>query len=301
MYIEEYITYIRCELALSAHTVCAYSTDLRQWREYCVGGRGVSDFNPCDVTVSDLRLWVATLAKEGISARSIRRKTSALRNFFDFMMRRHGLRSNPAAEIVLKRVPEQLPCYIPSAETKNILDAEIDDTDFMAVRNRLIILMLYSTGMRCSELISLKEKNVNTETRELKVLGKRNKERVIPFGKELADSISKYRRLRASATGFNDPETLFIRKGGEPLYRKIVYDVVHDTLVREGAHASRLSPHVLRHSFATDMLNNGANLNAVQKLLGHASLATTQIYTHISYRELKNNYQLAHPRATKKN
>lgn len=299
MYIEEYLTYIRCELALSSHTVSAYSNDLRQWRDFAVGNRDVSEFNPLDVTTSDLRLWISHLASDNVSARSIRRKTSALRNFFNFLIKRHGLASNPTSGLVLKRVPDRLPCYIPKQETKNILDSEFNSSDFRQTRNHLIMLMLYSTGMRCSELITLKNNDVNTDRRELKVLGKRNKERVIPFGNELAEAIEKYREVRNKTIG-SETELFFTRESGEPLYRKIVYDVVHKTLIDEGAHASRLSPHVLRHSFATDMLNNGADLNAVQKLLGHASLATTQIYTHISYRELKQNYELAHPRATKK-
>jgi len=301
MYIEEYLTYIRCELALSPHTVSAYGNDLNQWRDYSLGGRDAGEFNPMDVTTSDLRVWISSLSAKGISARSIRRKISALRNFFDYMVRRHGLPGNPAADLVLKRVPEQLPCYIPSNETNSILDSKIDENDFREVRNRLIILMLYSTGMRCQELISLRDDAVNVERRELKVLGKRNKERVIPFGDELAQAISHYRKIRAATVGTSATENFFTRESGEAVYQKIVYDVVHGTLLGNGAHATRLSPHVLRHSFATDMLNNGADLNAVQKLLGHASLATTQIYTHISYRELKQNYELAHPRASKKN
>ena len=300
MYIEEYLTYIRCELALSSHTVTAYRRDLLQWRDFAVGGGNVEDFSPMDVTPSDLRLFISHLASRGVSAKSVRRKTSALRNFFSFLIDRHGLKSNPAMEITLKKVPQSLPCYIPQGETEKIFDAAYDNNDFKETRNRLIMLMLYSTGIRCQELINLRDTDINTGRCELKVLGKRNKERVIPFGNELREAIGEYVQLRIRTLCGTSFERFFIRENGKPLYPDLVYKTVHNILVNEGAHATRLSPHVLRHSFATDMLNNGAVLNAVQKLLGHASLATTQIYTHISYRELKHNYQLAHPRASKK-
>ena len=159
--------------------------------------------------------------------------------------------------------------------------------------------MIYSTGLRCSEIQGLMDKDVDTARGELKVLGKRNKERIIPFGKELSDMITTYRKLRDDTVGTTAPNEFFVRESGEPLYRKLIYNVVHKALAGNTV-ASRQSPHVLRHSFATDMLNNGADLYAVQQLLGHQSLATTQVYTHITYRELKQNYQQAHPRALKK-
>lgn len=301
MYIDEYMTYVRCELALSAHTVTAYKRDLCQWRDFVTAGRNPEEFNPTDVTPSDIRLYISHLSKKGLNARSVRRKTSALRNFFNFLIKRHGLKHNPASEIALMKIPQELPCYIPQNETERIFDSDYDRSNFKEVRNRLILLMLYSTGMRCQELVNLTDGDINFSRGELKVLGKRNKERVIPFGRELGEAIREYLQVRTETIGSESAGSFFIRENGKPVYPDLVYKTVHNTLVSEGAHATRLSPHVLRHSFATDMLNNGADLNAVQKLLGHASLATTQIYTHISYRELKHNYQLAHPRASKKN
>ena len=159
--------------------------------------------------------------------------------------------------------------------------------------------MLYSTGMRRDELITLTDKNVDLAKDELKVLGKRDKERIIPFGKELKEAIRSYLRLRNQEVAMQC-DRFFVRQNGKELYPKLVYNVVRETLTESGVHSSRRSPHVLRHSFATDMLNNGAELTAVQHLLGHQSLATTQVYTHITYRELQNNYQLAHPRASKR-
>lgn len=298
MLINEFLTYTRCELNLSAHTVLSYKTDLEQWRDYATD-HGRYDFDPTDITVADLRSWLATMASDGITPRTIRRKTQALRAFYRFMVKRHGIQSNPASEIVLAKTPKPLPVYVAPGETNKMLDVEIDTDNFTEVRNRLILTMLYSTGIRREELITLLDSNVDTAKGELKVLGKRNKERIIPFGNELTEMIMTYRQLR-SRDVVSSPERFFVKDDGEPLYAKLVYNLVHEAMAAAGVHASRMSPHVLRHSFATDMLNNGAELPAVQKLLGHQSLATTQIYTHITYRELQQNYKLAHPRASKR-
>lgn len=293
--IENFLTYLRCELNLSQNTVDAYRTDLRQWRDYMEADNIAENYRL--VTTAMLRAWIADVARRGCCNRTIRRKVQSLRAFFHYLMKVHGLEANPAADLALAKIPRRLPVYIRPGETAELFESGFDRCDFTEVRNRLITDMLYSTGMRCSELIGLRDINVDTSRGELKVLGKRNKERIIPFGSELAKLITDYRTLRDKA-GLRADE-FFVRSDGRPLYRKLVYNVVHKQL--EGhVNAPKLSPHVLRHSFATDMLNNGAELNAVQQLLGHASLATTQIYTHITYRDLQHNYQLAHPRAQKK-
>lgn len=297
MLVNSFLTYIRCELNLSANTVLSYKKDIEQWRDFATNGNP-STFSPTDVTVSDLRLWISHLAENGIKPRSIRRKVQSLRAFFNYLMRQHGLRQNPAADLALAPVNRALPVYVRPVETNAILDSDWDRESFSDTRDRLILLMLYSTGMRCSELLNLSDAGVDTLRCELKVLGKRNKERIIPFGEELKEMITHYRTLRDCVVD-SPCEYFFIRENGQPLYRKLIYNVVHNAMSGL-VHSSRQSPHVLRHSFATDMLNNGADINAVQQLLGHESLATTQIYTHITYRELKHNYELAHPRALKK-
>lgn len=298
MLIDAFLTYIRCELNYSAYTVSSYRTDLIQWADYATGGKR-DELLPTDVTTSDLRAWLANAAEAGASSRTLRRKAQSLRAFFKFLMARHGLKNNPAADIPSVKCPATLPTFIRPEETRHILDGQIDGDDFTEVRDRLMLLMLYSTGMRSAEAVSLLDANVNLSRRELKVLGKRNKERIIPFGEELAQMITEYRHLRDTTAGLR-PERFFTRPDGRPIYRTLLYRCVHRDLQNGGAHASKLSPHVMRHSFATDMLNNGADLTSVQQLLGHQSLMTTQVYTHITYRELKQNYQLAHPRALKK-
>ncbi len=220
-------------------------------------------------------------------------------------MRTGELSVNPVAGLNPGRLPRRLPVNVRPEETERMLTAMADDVDsFDAARDRLLMEMFYQTGMRCSELIGLRDDRVDTLRGELRVTGKRNKERVIPFGASLGRMIDDFRALRSDSDGPGaaapgDP--LFTRRDGRPLYRKLVYNVVHEAMQANGVHAARLSPHVMRHSFATDMLAGGADLTSVQQLLGHASLATTQIYTHISIQELKKNYAAAHPRASHHN
>lgn len=297
MKVEKFLTYIRCELNYSVHTVSSYARDIRQFVDY-ITGSAPEVFDPASVTVSDLRAWLAARSA-GDSLTTLRRKVQSLRAFWRYLCMMGDAIDNPAADLSVARAPKVLPAFIRQEETNSVLDddSSFDPDDFIELRNHLILLMLYTTGMRRAEIISLRDRDIDIAKGELKVLGKRNKERIIPFGKELSDMITVYRAKR-SEVGFDLIEPFFLRTGGEPLYPRVVHDVVNRAL-RSRVHAPRTSPHVLRHSFATDMLNNGADLNAVQQLLGHTSLATTQIYTHISYRELKQNYKSAHPRAKK--
>lgn len=298
MPIERYLTYLRCELNYSVHTVSSYSRDIRQFASFCHARSGEA-FDPVTVSNSDIRSWIAHLSRRGDSRRTLRRKIQSLRSLYKYLMLMGITKTNPAVDIVIARPTETLPTFIRSEEINTLLDTPYDQSDFIACRNRLIITLFYSTGMRRAELIGLLDRNVDTSRCELKVLGKRNKERIIPFGKELKDMIEHFRSLRKQQDISSSPE-LLTRPDGQPLYPKLVNNLVGELLDPADIHAPRRSPHVLRHTFASDMLNNGADLNAVQQLLGHSTLSTTQIYTHISYRELKQNYQLAHPRAQKK-
>lgn len=290
---------------MSPHTVRAYRQDLEQLRDFLVVKLKRSD-NPCEITLVDMRMWVASMVSDGLKTCSVVRKIQSARRFFHYLQRYHGLPCNPAAELQAPAVEKRLPDCIREEEINATVDSfEFDETSFVYVRDSLIVSMLYTTGMRSAELIGLKNSAVDTVRGELKVLGKRNKERIIPFGDELKEMITRYRTLRTSlldTLGQADAsdDAFFIRPTGESLYYGLLYRTVRRELDGAGVHASRRSPHILRHSFATDMLNNGADLSALQQLLGHASLASTQKYTHLTYRDLKTNYELAHPRAQKK-
>lgn len=306
MLYDAFYKYLRTEINSSPHTVSAYSCDLEQFRRYLKASSPQGSDDPQTVRLEDIRLWIASLSAAGMKTATVVRKIQSLRGFFGFLERHCGLSANPTALLTPPRMEKPLPDYIRSEETNKMLDAAevsaIGDDSFEGVRDRLILTMFYSTGIRAAELIGLLDADVDTGRGELKVLGKRNKERTIPFGNELKEMITHYRQCReeAGASGASAAGAFFVRPDGRPLYYGLVYKVVRSALDTAQVNSRRHSPHVLRHSFATDMLNNGADLSAVQQLLGHQSLATTQRYTHLSYRELQNNYKLAHPRAKKK-
>lgn len=298
MQIGEFISYLKNERVLAELTVTAYERDLRQWEAFATSG-GKRELSISDTSTADLRQWVASLSAAGVGARSIRRKASALRAFFKFQMKRHGLKENPAADLQLARPPKNLPSVIKSAQTKAVLDDEPDQDDFIAMRDYLIVDMIYETGLRASEVANLLDSQVSASARQLRVVGKRSKERAVPFGDSLAERIEAYRHLRAVNCPTISTPCFFVGRKGQGIDYKTVLRTVHRALDGRVTAAKR-SPHTLRHSFATDMLNAGAELNGVKELLGHASLQTTQIYTHISMSELKQNYEHAHPRALKK-
>ncbi len=293
--IDNYLQFIRLEKNFSPHTVVAYRCDLEQWEQFLTGGKEALDVK--SVTTGDIRAWMLHLNKQGDSARTMRRKVQAVRSFYKWLMKQGMASDSPAAAVELARIPKRLPQLVRTSSMDELLDQEIDETDFVQVRNRLIVMMLYETGMRRAELLDLLDRNVDTASGELKVHGKRDKDRIIPFGTELAQAIDSYRLLRDELV--RGCEHFFVKEDGNPLYPMLVYRIVHRALQEVGV-TSKRSPHVLRHSFATAMLNDGAAINSVKELLGHESLATTQIYTHVTFSELKNNYKLAHPRALNK-
>lgn len=298
MQIGEFISYLKNELVLADHTVKAYESDLRQWEAFATSG-GKMELSVSDTSTADLRQWIASLSAHAIGPRSIKRKASALRAFFRFCMRRHGLKSNPADDLLLARSPKSLPSVIKASQTRAILHDAPREDDLIALRDYLIVDMLYETGMRASEIAGLLDCQVNVTGRYLRVVGKRSKERAIPLGDSLAKRIEDYRELRSRFFPDGASPCFFVGRKGQGIDYKTVLRTVHRALDGRVDCAKR-SPHTLRHSFATDMLNAGADLNSVKALLGHASLQTTQIYTHISMSELKHNYEHAHPRALKK-
>ena len=292
---ERFLQYLCLELNHSRLTVDSYRRDLELLEDFLATGERPLDV--ASVTTSDVRAWLVQRSAQGDSPRTLRRRVQALRAFYKFLMR-HGLATdNPAADVELARIPRRLPHTMRPQNMDALLDDKVDMTDFTAVRDRLMVMMLYDTGMRRAELIGLLDHNVDTDRGELKVHGKRDKDRIIPFGSELGQWIERYRQLRDMTAGAVD--AFFVTASGRPVYPSLVYQVVHNALATVGG-AGQYSPHVLRHTFASAMLADGAGLNSVKELLGHESLAATQVYTHVTLSELKHNYKLAHPRAIKK-
>lgn len=294
--IEIFLKYIRYELNLSTHTVLSYKNDLKQFCEFL-------KVDDCDLDVAtldanDIRAWMVDLTKNGDTARTIRRKIQAIRAFLKFCLKRGYVDANVASDIEMAKVKKKLPSFIRKDWMDAFLDTEIDEADFIEVRDRLIVEMFYETGIRRAELMTLKDEWVDYSRMELKVHGKRDKDRIIPFGALLADKMMHYQKLRNEKVG-RYCEFFFVRSTGKELYPTLIYKIVHNQLLAAGG-AGKLSPHVLRHTFASAMLNDGAEINSVKEILGHSSLSATQVYTHITISELKQNYQQAHPRAIKK-
>lgn len=297
MKINQFLQYLRYERNLSPLTVKAYGDDLHQLADFLTHGK--AEFHHSSVTPSDLRAWMVSLSGQGDGARTVRRKMQATRAFYKWLLKIGEVAQNPAADIELAKLPHRLPQFVREEGIDRLLDAPLpDDADFVEVRNRLIVAILYGTGIRRAELIGLLDRNVDTVQCQMKVHGKRDKDRIVPFGGELKRLIERYRGLRAEVQKAGVGELLLTEKG-KPMYPSLVYKVVHDSLDEAGVKGKK-SPHVLRHSFASAMLNHGAEINSVKEILGHESLAATQIYTHITFSELKTNYKLAHPRALKK-
>lgn len=293
-HIGRFIEYLSLELNRSKHTVEAYGRDITQFADWITTSEA-DEFEPCSVTTSDLRAWLGELARAS-SPLTLRRKAQSIRAFFRWMLRIGEIRSNPAADLILAKAPKRLPEFVRETEIENIITKEADD--FSKKRSRFILLMLYSTGLRQEELRTITDDDIDFSLREVKVTGKRSKQRIIPLPDPLLAKIKEWQQLRDSRY----PDTIPHRKQ-KPLIagphgflsKKTLYDIVHSALGESST--SRKSPHVLRHTFATTMLNNGADLDSVREFLGHSSLATTQIYTHLSFAELKRTYRQAHPRS----
>lgn len=295
MQIDSFLDYLRYERNYSNYTIEAYSKDLRQFEEYVkLNKEGI--FVPDDVDADLVRGWIVFLMDEKISPVSVNRKLSSLKSFFKFLMKQGSISVNPLRLITGPKAKKPLPYFIRDKEMELLLDGDGFGEDFEGVRDRLLLEMLYDTGIRRSELVGIKNSDIDCDMMQVRVTGKRNKQRLIPFAEGLKNLIEAYTEVRNREVG-SESEWFFVKKNGEQLTVAIVYTIVKKKLSEIPTLAKR-SPHVLRHSFATSMLNNGAELNAVKELLGHSSLASTSVYTHTTFEELKKVYH-AHPRAKK--
>lgn len=289
---EDFLKYLQFEKRYSDHTLVAYKTDLDQFMVYL--SELIGDFQFKDVTRQQIRGWVVGLMEQGITPRSVNRKLATLKSFYKYLMREQLVENDPARLVTIPKVRKKLPAFVQEDQLNQLLDLGFFANDFEGSRDKTIISILYGTGIRLSELKGLKVNNIDLKGYTIKVLGKRNKERIVPFPKEVSAIIEAYLEIRTEIN--SNSEFLLLTSKGDQVYDKLIYRVVNKYLAMVTT-AARKSPHVLRHSFATHLLNHGADLNAVKELLGHSNLSATQVYTHTTFEKLKEIYKQAHPRA----
>jgi integrase/recombinase XerC len=290
MRISHFLDYLKKNKRYSVHTLTAYKTDLNQLQNYLVGQYELK----IELANSEiLRSWIVDLLENGTQSKSVNRKISSIKSFYKYMLREGVIDKNPTDKLISPKVSKPLPNFIREKEMDNLLDSFVFEDSFKGVRDRLILELLYSSGIRLSELIGVKLSDVNFVQQSMKVLGKRNKERIVPLHREVIATMNGYIEQRQQVK--ND-ENLLLTDSGKKMYPKFVYRKVNYYLGQVTT-ASKKSPHVLRHTFATHMLNNGADLNTIKEILGHANLSATEIYTHNTIEKLKNIYKQAHPRA----
>jgi len=289
---ESFINYLKFEKRCSSHTLVAYQNDLDQFMQFCAEMIGGFDLKKVDNKL--IRAWVVHMMELRISPRSVNRKISTLKAFFKYLMKMDMIEKSPVVQVPLPKIRKKLPFFVEENSLNHLLDDGFFDQTFGGIRDKLIITLLYGTGIRRSELLGLEEKDVDLNANQIKVTGKRNKQRIIPFPASIQPLIRQYRELKEITFGITSGSMILTDKG-EPAYEKMIYRVVNSYLAKVTS-LEKKSPHVLRHTYATHLLNKGADLNAVKELLGHSSLAATEIYTHTTFEKLHNIYQQAHPR-----
>lgn len=292
--IQPFMDYLKYEKRYSAHTLTSYQVDLRDFFTFFSDKFGKISVDKIDHNI--IRSWLAELKNNGMTAKSINRKISSLRSFFKYQLRTGEIDTTPMAKVISPKIGKRLPVFVKEEDTKQMINALNNSTeDWRTLNAKMLIGILYSTGLRLSELINLKDKQVDFARGQIKVLGKGNKERIIPISQTILDMISNYQQLRKREFEKTD-DVLLVSEKGKRLYPKYAYLIVSQVL-GGAASLDKKSPHVLRHTFATHLMNNGADLNAVKELLGHSSLASTQVYTHNSIEKLKDIHKKAHPKA----
>lgn len=290
---DSFLDYLRYERNYAVSTVECYRAAVLELQKF--GEESLGDLTPSDVDAELVREWIASLMDKGCASTTINRKLSSVRAYYRFLLRKGEVAVDPLQKITGPKKKKRLPTFLRENEMNRLLDDVDFGEGFEGCRDHMIIEMFYATGMRLSELIGLDDKDVDFSASLIKVTGKRNKQRLIPFDKELGRSMQEYVNVRNEAVPVRS-EAFFVRKNGKRLYCSIVSCLVKRNLSKVVT-VKKKSPHVLRHTFATAMLNNGADLSSIKELLGHESLATTEIYTHTTFEELKKVYNQAHPRA----
>ena len=292
--IQSFLEYLKYEKRYSVHTLTSYEADISDFFEYLKHRFG--DISLKDIDHNFIRSWLAELKNNRLTTKSINRKISSLKSFFKYHLRTGTIDATPMSKVISPKISKRLPVFVQEDDTRKLVQALDQSTeDWKTLNAKMLITIFYVTGMRLSELIGLKEKQIDFGRSQIKVLGKGNKERVIPVSKAIIEMIRYYQELKKK--NFENTEgVLLVTEKGKKLYPKYAYLLVNKILGGAGS-LDKKSPHVLRHTFATHLMNNGADLNAVKELLGHSSLASTQIYTHNTIEKLKNIHKKAHPRA----
>lgn len=294
MAISDFVSYLKNEKRYSAHTIVSYEKDLIQFNDFLK--LNYDNVELIDSGSTMLRSWIVSLVENGLTAKTINRKISTLKSFYKYLYSNNIITTLPTSKLISPKLKKGLPVYVKENEMDALLN-KIDyggsESEVIALRDKLIIELLYATGIRLSELVGLKLNNINWASQTIKVLGKRNKERIIPLHQQLFDELIKFRELRLE---LGNSDFLMMTDSGNKLYPKFVYRKVNYYLSQVTS-LTKKSPHVIRHTFATHMLNNGADLNTIKEFLGHSNLSATEVYTHNSLEKLKNIYKQAHPRA----
>ena len=294
--IDQFLQYLRHEKNYSDYTIRSYQTDLEQLRGFVCTQYG--DFSPQNLTAEQLREWIIALMDVGEKPSTINRKISAVRSMYKFLNRNGLISSNPTLKIITPKRPKNLPVFFQEKELDKCLEISEKNLTFEGIRDTLIIELIYQTGLRRSEVVTLQDVNVDTSACQLKVLGKGNKERIVPFGPDLAARIEDYRETRGTSIGSLQSTALLVTAKGVSMKPAQIYTIVTRKMALVSSQQKR-SPHVLRHTFATTLLNHGADINSIKSLLGHASLAATELYTHATFEQIINIYQHSHPRGKK--
>ncbi len=296
MSISAFIAYLEHEKKYSSHTLVAYRNDIEIFQNFCVEHFDQKDIE--NIPYTYIRSWIVSMVNSNISNRSINRKISSLKSFYNFLLKTKQIKHNPLQKHKALKVAKEVNIPFTTDEINEVIKKFQNNKDFETVRNKLMVELFYSTGMRRAELIDLKISDIDISKGIVKVLGKRNKERYIPLLNSINVTVQEYLLLRSKLK--TEVDNLFITKKGKKLYPTLVYRVINEYFSKVSSKVKK-SPHMIRHSFATHLLNEGADLNSVKELLGHSSLASTQVYTHNSLKTIKQMYNRAHPRSNKNN
>lgn len=289
-----FLEHLQFQKRYSQHTIVSYETDLNSFAAFIQNEYPYTEV--ADIKTTYIRTWLASLKEQEMSSRSLNRKISSLRSFFKYLLKNEQVKVNPVAAIISPKMPKRLPQFVSEKDTNSLFTSIEFSEGFKGITEKLLIEVLYATGMRKAELLHLKEHSIDRMNSSIKVLGKGNKERIIPTPKGLIHELKKYSDEKKRLFPYNENMVLFVNEKGEEFDPKTIYNIVKKYLSKVTT-IEKKSPHILRHSFATHLMNNGADLNAVKELLGHSSLAATQVYTHNTIEKLKDVYKKAHPKA----